>query len=646
MDESNANDMSVNMDFEELIAGDDSGVDILGALRDSTLSGVATKAGIQMSTLQKAMDNYAKLMNESAIAKSTGLPVKTPASSYKGFALEEHLKNTLKINALAEGVPDYQLGIYTNGIMPDGSELSRIDMETDISIWTRRHFWNKQPTRTVDYQSKIHNDAAAYAKDINNPQYKDVDFVGGSGQGVNDTIKVKVGSKEITSDSLTPKEAEELAEKMKAQSTPEYAQRSEKINRLNAKNFENAVKAGAFVGFTVSTIQEVIQVIKNKDNLSEDQFIESITHIMCGTVEGAVRGGAINLSVQLLAQMLGREITSASLEAVPVMAIANFSVDLAKDLYKCFVTGAIDTDDLLCNSVDNMFSSVAGFSGGWLGAQAAGLLVSVKASAATGAAIGTSLGPIGTVVGAVIGSVVFGIGARVISNTANNDAYKAFEACVNDINHHVELSGVDRLYYFADSMASLSNHKLSFKDLLPCYNLIADLREYNLHKKAIKNISNQLSSSLAELDSKKQQLLVELENEHKQKLHNIEGVFKEQRDAMRSEFRESLNTYVANSYLQYIAVVAIQSSTIEELIEEYKIGEEYHSEILDYMKYRNNANEEINKSIEEILRDEESKSLLGPFIDRLVWFMQQDELMIGRQFVSFQEVMHFVYSGE
>ena len=40
---------------------------------------------------------------------------------------------------------------------------------------------------------------------MTNPQYQDVQFVGGAGQGVNDTVKVDIGRKTITSDSITPK---------------------------------------------------------------------------------------------------------------------------------------------------------------------------------------------------------------------------------------------------------------------------------------------------------------------------------------------------------------------------------------------------------------------------------------------------------
>lgn len=629
-------------------------------IRDASSEGTSTQAGLQTRSLQSAMDNYAAAMNQSAIAKSTGLPVKTPTQQYKGFAAEEYFKNTMKINALAKGVSDSKIGIYTKGQMPDGTVLSGIDMETDISIWTREHPWDK-PMRTADYQSKIHNKASAYAKDMKNPQYQDVQFVGGAGQGVNDTVKVDIGRKTITSDSITPEEAAELAEQMKAQSTPEYSKRQEKLDELNKVNLGRAVKAGAATGLILTTVQEIVGVIKNAKDLPEDQFVQSIEHILCGTVEGGVRGGAIAGSVQLFGKMLRREVAANSLEAIPVMVTANVAVDFAKDLYKCFVTQTIDTDDLLCNSVNNVFSSTAGFTGAWaagqIGGQIAGqfsgqafiqgvgLLTSAKTAAATGASIGSSLGPIGTVVGSVVGGIVFGIGANAIIGTANKDAQKAFNECIADINSKLELSGCEKLYYFADSMENISEFRLSFKDLLPCYNLISDLREYNIHKKAIKAIASQLEVNLSGIDSEKQKALREIEKHHQKRIAELRTIFAEQRLVMQNDFRESVNTYVANSYMQYISMYEVFEGNANALVEELKNRKTEHSYVLDYMRHRNEVNEQINNSLRELIEGGDA-DLLMPFIEKITWFIQQDELMVGRQYISFDEALCLVDGGE
>lgn len=631
--------------FNKLGAVDDSTFDAVeDTLRNASSVGNATQAGLQTASLQSAIDGYTRAMNQSAIAKSTGLPVKTASAQYKGFAAEEYFKQTLKINALAKGVPDYNLGVYTKGLLPDGTSLSGIDMETDISVWTRKHPWSK-PSRMVDYQSKIHNKASEYAKDITNSQYENVEFVGGSGQGVNDKVSVDIGKKTVSSDAITPEEATNLADSMKAQETPEYQKTAEKHGELNKVNLGRAIAAGAATGLVLTTVKEIVDVIKNRDSLSEDQFIKSVSHILRGTAEGGIRGGAIMGSVQLLGKVVGKEVAANSLGAVPVMAAANTAVDFAKDLYRCFVIGTIDADDLLCNTVNNTFSSTAGFGGAYIGAQIAGI-ASAKAAAATGAAIGSALGPIGTIVGSVVGGIVIGYGANAIIGTANKDAQKAFNECIAEITTHIEISGCAKLYYFADSMSSISDFRLSFKDLLPCYNLISDLKEYNLHKKAIRKIHEQLDASLESVDKAMTEALLKLETQHTESLKELQVRFSEQREAMFDEFKESMNTYVANSYSQYIGLFEVLTGDVTTIKEKLDNNISTHNAILSFARNRNRVNAQLNDTLAEIISDPDSAHLLNPFVEKLERFMQQDELLVGRQYLSIDEALLLVNGGQ
>lgn len=613
---------------------------VVDTIRDANIAVNVTLAGLQTESLQAAIDNFAHTLNQAAIGRN-GLPVQTASAQFKGFVAEEYFKNTLKINSLAKGVPDWQIGIYTNGNLPDGSILSKIDTETDISIWTRKYPWSR-PERTADYQAKIHNDPLAYRRDINNPKYSEVNLVGGTGQGVNDTIKVNVGGKEVKSDTITPEQATKYADAMKEQNSPKYQKASEKHGELNKVNLERAIAAGAAAGLILTTISEIVDVIKNRDNLSEDQFIESVTNIMCGTIDGGIRGGAIMGSVQLLGKVVGKEVTTRSLESVPVMAIANTTVDFAKDLYKCFVVGAIDADDLLCNTVNNTFSSFAGYGGSYIGIQVASSFASIKASATTGAAIGSALGPAGIIVGSVVGGVVIGVGARAIIKVANKDAQKIFNECISEINAHIELSGYDKMYYFADSMSSISEYRLSFKNLLPCHNLISDLKEYNIRKKAIKNVHQQLDASIASKEMEKSEALKDLENQHYDRLRELKEYFNEQRELMFDDFKESMNTYVANSYSQYISYFEVLSGEIELIKETLDNRTNMQSAILKNLRKRSKVNVELNETLVEIMNDQDSASLLRPFVDKLEWFMQQDELMIGRQYLSLDEALILV----
>ena len=650
------NRIQPDFDFDDLIElPTEDGMDASSIIRDASSEGTATNAGVKTVSLQSAMDNYARAMNKSAIAKSTGLPVKTHSQQYKGFIAEEYFKHTLKINALAKGVPDWKIGVYTNGVIPDGSVLSGIDEHVDISVWTRKHPWSK-PMRTVDYQSKIFNDASKYEKVFNDPKYQNVKHVGGAGQGVNDTVEVPIGRKIYQSDSITPADAVIGADQAKAQATPEYEKRQEKFDELNRVNLGKAIAAGAATGFMVTTIQEIVSVIKNSKNLPEDQFVRSIEHILCGTVEGGIRSGAIVGSVQLFGKMIGREVAANSLEAIPGMVVANVAVDFAKDLYKCFVTKTIDTDDLLCNSVNNVFSSTAGFGGAWVAGQLSGQIVgqfssqafaqgisifaTAKASAATGAAMGSVLGPIGTVIGSALGGIVIGIGANTIIGTANKDALKAYTECIEEINAHIELSGCAKVFYFADVMESLTDFRLSFKDLLPCYNLISDLKEYNLHKKALKSVEEQLED-YSVIDAEKQKALKQLEAQHLARLIELREAFADQRAAMVDDFRESINTYAAASYMQYLDVYQIMQGNADSLMTELENRKTEHSVVLEYMEHRYEINQYLNSLLNEII-SEGSVDELMPFIEKLTWFMNQDTLLIGRQYISFDEALYLV----
>ena len=150
-----SNENKIKITLDNLSELDNSTFDISVHATFSAVQGTnSTMAGLQTTALQEAMINFAQSLNESAIAKSTGLPVRTPSASYKGFAAEEYFKQTLKINALAKGIPVWILGAYTIGVLPDGTTLSGIDQQVDITVFTREYPWSP-PERTIDYQSKI-----------------------------------------------------------------------------------------------------------------------------------------------------------------------------------------------------------------------------------------------------------------------------------------------------------------------------------------------------------------------------------------------------------------------------------------------------------------------------------------------------------
>lgn len=625
-----------DLEFNDLIITEESN-DISSTLKNSVTGGTVTKAGIDKQNLQDAIDAYAIELNKAAIARSTGMPVKTPSAQYKGFAAEEFFKRTLEINALAKGK---KLQVFTKGPLPDGSTLSGTDMTTDISIWYKKHLLSK-PKKLADYQSKIHNNSSDYAKDISNKQYKNVNFVGGANQGVNDKVIVNIGKREYSSDSITPEEATKLADAMKSQNAPTYGKASEKHAELDKVNLGKAVKTGAVTSLITSFTKEIISVFKNRNNLNKEQFINAIKNIIYGTTDGGVRNGSIMGSVHLLSKMAGKEITSNSLGAIPAMTTANVGVDLAKDLYHCFVSQDIDADDLLCNTINNVYNSFAGFGGTYVGGQLA-IFSAAKIAATNGAAIGSTLGPVGTIIGSVIGSFIVGMGANAVVDVANKDAQLAFASAVRAINSNIETNSIEHLYYFADEISTLSEFRLSFKSLLPCYNLISDMKEYALRKKAIKNISCQIEDALSSARSAEDEEINQLIKFHQDRIEELQVKFKEQNQVMFSDLSESLNSYISYSYGQYLNLASVNNIKIEDLFTKINDNSIFHNDLLEQLNYRTEVNLQLNETLRELILNSDNEKTLRPLIEKIQWFMNQDELLISKQYISLEEAIDLI----
>ena len=181
--------------------------------------------------------------------------------------------------------------------------------------------------------------------------------------------------------------------------------------------------------------------------------------------------------------------------------------------------------------------------------------------------------------------------------------------------------------------------------MLPCYNLISDLKEYNLHKKAIKNIHHQLNESIAKIEGAKVDALKKLEEEHRKSMDALEAGFKEQRNLMYSEFQQSLNTYLASSYSGYINIMDVLNGDIESMKAKYDSEQIQKNEILEYARSRNSINEHLNRVLAEIMSDSDLASLVGPFVQRLLRFMEQDSLFVDKQYLSYSEALYIVNGG-
>ena len=67
-----------------------------------------------------------------------------------------------------------------------------------------------------------------------------------------------------------------------------------------------------------------------------------------------------------------------------------------------------------------------------------------------------------------------------------------------------------------------------------------------------------------------------------------------------------------------------------------------YNSILSYCKKRNSVNAELNRILNELMDDQEDSGFISPFIDEIIRFMEEDDLLIDKQYISFDEAMYLV----
>lgn len=113
------------------------------------------------------------------------------------------------------------------------------------------------------------------------------------------------------------------------------------------------------------------------------------------------------------------------------------------------------------------------------------------------------------------------------------------------------LIAIPRIYLY---IQLLSDYRWSFKNLLPMYNIISDLKEYNIKKKALIHLKDQLQS---DLDQKERLAKEKLCKEYKERLELLRSCFENQKTALHSQLEESSRNYITDSYYQYLALKTV-----------------------------------------------------------------------------------------
>ena len=94
--------------------------------------------------------------------------------------------------------------------------------------------------------------------------------------------------------------------------------------------------------------------------------------------------------------------------------------------------------------------------------------------------------------------------------------------------------------------------------------------------------------------------------------------------------------------MQYTAIYDVFSKDVDKLIGTQRYKAMIYSEIRNYSRNRNSVNEELNLILTELMADPDDSNLIRPFVDEIIKFMQQDVMLVGKQYISFEEALYLV----
>jgi hypothetical protein len=606
----------------------------IGGTANSEITGRRTR------NLEQAIQDYNDSVNAAA-RNNDGSLSNRPADKLKGNIHEAHQKGSYNIDAAAQGKADSTKASMGGDTKSDGTVVSKTNETTDIVIETKDSPWSK--TREKPYQAKSGDTAE---RELQNPKYSDVDKVGPSDQVGADKsqIKDKVGGKEINSDPINSDELDSLTNKARNQKAVYDPKKAEqKRQQLNRLNLIDAAKSGALIGGISAAIGEIVDIVKNNKELTEEQFITSVKNVLGGAADGAIRSTAIVFSTQVF------NVAANSLNAVPVMAGANIAVDLAKDLFQ-FANGKIGADELLTNTITNSMQSLGSFTGSYLGGQAATAIISAATGAdmaALGAGIGVPFGPLGIVIGSVVGGVIIGGAVNLVIKDAKKDGYAKFQIALDNTKRAVAADPSRQVFVFADAMSRLEEQQLSFKSLIPGHNFISDMTEYNLKKRAIQDMHHQMDRHIEQAKKYAYQRMMEL---YESQCKDIENQFLNQQKMMQENFSKDIGTYIGDSYRVYIENYNIIGSALAQNVKELKKQNIEQNEILRAGDNRIAANKQINAVLSEFVSNIERRTPAGseqhidltPIMGQLSSFIKADKMLCGKQYISMDDALELL----
>lgn len=161
-------------------------------------------------------------------------------------------------------------------------------------------------------------------------------------------------------------------------------------------------------------------------------------------------------------------------------------------------------------------------------------------------------------------------------------------------------------------------------------------------RKQLKNISCQIEAALSSARSAEDEEINQLIKFHQDRIEELKVKFKEQNQVMFSDLSESLNSYISDSYGQYLNLASVNNIRIEDLFTKIDDNSIFHNNLLEQLNYRTEVNLQLNETLRELVLNSDNEKTLHPLIEKIQWFMNQDELLLSKQYISLEEAIDLI----
>ncbi|MBW5379554.1 hypothetical protein E6A52_02315, partial [Brachyspira hampsonii] len=313
-----------------------------------------------------------------------------------------------------------------------------------------------------------------------------------------------------------------------------------------------AALCGALFSGGSAFVGEFVKFLSNGCNLTEDEFIESAYKVLTATTDGAAKS-ALGVTFTYLGNRVGSSLLG---KANIAGGMAVMTIDTLKSMYR-FITGKIDTVELMGEVSQNFVSITSTSLGAYAGSLGGSALAGVIASnMSMGAAAAASLGAFASIAGSVVGGLAVGI---TVSYLISKDSEAGLEIARRDIEAAYQTFAKDRnLYALVEGVGTQRDWEFSFKSLIPFGGVFAQISEYSARKSELNRISSMLDREYENIDEGKRRVLADMQQKYYEAKANIEETFYSSINTMFDDDRIDLSNQLMDYLNQKRTIYALR----------------------------------------------------------------------------------------